>query len=157
MGPDSNLWRDGGCACGAIRYKARTGAALTLYRCHCRVCQKLTSSAFGLSMFLPDDAFELTQGSPKPAARRADSGRTIEGFFCADCGSLIYNTSPARAGLVNLRPGTLDDPSGLAPVGDVWADRRQDWVELLPDGLAYATQPDNLDELIARYTARKGG
>lgn len=149
--------REGGCRCGAIRYRADLSQALTLYRCHCRDCQKLTSSAFGLSMFLPAEAFELTQGSPRQAARRADSGRTIEGFFCADCGSSVYNTSPARVGLVNLRPGTLDDPSGLAPVGDVWADRRQEWVDLLPDGLAYATQPDNLDELIARYRPRIGG
>lgn len=154
--PEEDGWRDGGCACGAIRYRARTSEALALYRCHCRDCQKQTSSAFGLSMFMPAEAFELTRGAPKKFARTADSGRVIDSHFCADCGSRIYNTSPARPGLVNLRPGTLDDPSGLAPAGDVWADRRQDWVPLLEDGIAYATQPDSLDELIARYAARKG-
>jgi len=156
-GSERDLWRDGGCACGAIRYRARPAAALALYRCHCRDCQKQTSSAFGLSMFMPAAAFELTQGSPRKFARQADSGRIIDSYFCADCGSRIYNTSPARPGLVNLRPGTLDDPSGLAPVGDVWAERRQDWVELLPGGIAYETQPDSLEELAARYAALKAG
>lgn len=155
--PDDSPWREGGCACGAVRYRARPAVALTLYRCHCRDCQKQTSSAFGLSMFLPEAAFELTRGSPAKFARTADSGRVVDSFFCGDCGSRVYNTSAARPGLVNLRPGSLDDPAGLAPVGDLWAERRQDWVDLLPDGLAYPTQPDNLDALVARYAARKGG
>ncbi|MEO3428405.1 GFA family protein [Pelagibius sp. CAU 1746] len=152
---EQKAWREGGCACGAVRYRARPAAALALYRCHCRDCQKQTSSAFGLSMFMPAEAFELTQGTPRKFARQADSGRIIDSFFCADCGSRIYNTSAARPGLVNLRPGTLDDPSGLTPVGDVWAARRQDWVDLLPGGVAYETQPDDLTALIERYAARK--
>jgi len=150
---EATSWREGGCACGSVRYRTRLEEALTFYRCHCRDCQKQTSSAFGLSLFMPAEAFELTRGSPRKFARRADSGRTVDSFFCADCGSRIYNTSPARPGLVNLRPGTLDDPSDLAPVGDVWAARRQDWVEPVPGGLCYETQPDNLEELIARYAA----
>jgi hypothetical protein len=146
-------WAEGGCQCGAIRYRVDLARVLTLYRCHCRDCQKLTSTAFGLSMFVPAEAFVLLKGSAKHAARQADSGRTIDSFFCGDCGSRIYNTSAARPGLVNARPGTLDEPGALRPVGDLWTDSKQAWVPLLPGGLSYRRQPDSLEALIARYQA----
>ena len=146
-------WVLGGCQCGAIRYRVDLAQVLTLYRCPCRDCQKLTSTAFGLSMFVPETAFELLQGRPKQAARRADSGRIVDSFFCDACGSRIYNTSPARPGLVNARPGTLDHPGDLQPVGDLWTDSKQAWVALLEGGLHYPRQPDNLEALVARYQA----
>ena len=39
--------REGGCQCGAIRYQLLR-APVALYACHCRDCQKQSSSAFGL-------------------------------------------------------------------------------------------------------------
>ena len=141
----------GGCQCGAIRYTADLAEALTLYRCHCRECQKQSSSAFGLSMILPEAAFEVTQGAPESWSRGSDSGRPVHCFFCATCGSRLYHTSPSRPGAVNLKPGTLDDASGLQPIGDVWTDSRQAWVDLLPDGLHYARQPADMEALMARY------
>ena len=40
--------RTGGCQCGAIRYEI-SSPPVELYVCHCRECQKQSSSAFGIS------------------------------------------------------------------------------------------------------------
>jgi len=145
----------GGCQCGALRYEAALSEALTLYRCHCRECQKQSSSAFGLSMILPSEAFAVTRGKPQHWSRLADSGRAVECFFCAACGSRLYHTSPSRPGAVNLKPGSLDDPSGLRPIGDLWTDSRQAWVDLLPGGLHYAGQPGDFEALMTCYRLRQ--
>ncbi len=47
--------------CGNIRYRIN-GEPLTLYACHCLDCQAQSSSAFGLSMWVNFDNFELQQG-----------------------------------------------------------------------------------------------
>ena len=145
---------EGGCQCGALRYRVRLSKALTLYRCHCRECQKQSSSAFGMSMILPEAAFSMTRGEPLSWSRRADSGRIVNCFFCGACGCRLFHNSPSRPGRVNLKPGTLDDASGLRPVGDVWTASRQGWVDLLPGGQRYDRQPADFNDLTARYQAQ---
>ncbi|MBW4535755.1 MAG: GFA family protein [Pleurocapsa minor HA4230-MV1] len=54
----------GGCQCGQIRYEIQA-EPLTLYACHCKECQKQSSSAFGMSMPVPRDAVVILQGQPK--------------------------------------------------------------------------------------------
>ncbi|MEQ8355048.1 MAG: GFA family protein [Kiloniellaceae bacterium] len=145
---------EGGCQCGAVRYTVNLSEAVTLYRCHCRECQRQTASAFGLSMVFPEAAFEITRGDLKTWRRKADSGRAVDCFFCEVCGCRLLHRSPARPGRVNLKPGTLDDPSGLQPIGDLWTDSRQAWVALLPGGLHYDRQPEDFDALAARYRSQ---
>src|SRR3546814_6815032 len=41
---------EGGCLCGALRYRIAPAAELCVYCCHCRDCQRLSSSAFTVSM-----------------------------------------------------------------------------------------------------------
>jgi hypothetical protein len=135
----------------------RLSEALTLYRCHCRECQKQSSSAFGMSMVLPQAAFTITRGVPARWSRDADSGRRVDCFFCAVCGSRLFHLSPSRPGRLNLKPGTLDDAGALRPVGDLWTDSKQAWVALLPDGLSYARQPPDFDALTTRYRGLSGG
>ncbi|HMA14685.1 MAG: GFA family protein, partial [Bacteroidota bacterium] len=50
---------EGGCLCGALRYRIIPGAELCVYCCHCRDCQRLSSSAYAVCMVLPDEAFTL--------------------------------------------------------------------------------------------------
>lgn len=146
-------WVRGGCQCGALRYEVDLSRVLTLYCCHCRECQKQSSSGFGMSMVVPAAAFRVIQGTATGWARRADSGRKVEGFHCPTCGSRVYHSSSRGEGFVNFRAGSLDDTSGLRPVGHLWTDSKQPWMPLPPDSLCYPRQPDDLDALIARYQA----
>jgi hypothetical protein len=57
------LLQTGGCQCGALRYEI-TLAPYMVTACHCTDCQRMTSSAFSMGIFLPADAFRLLLGSP---------------------------------------------------------------------------------------------
>lgn len=43
----------GGCRCGAVRYKLALDALPRTYACHCRDCQTWSGSAFSQQTFLP--------------------------------------------------------------------------------------------------------
>jgi hypothetical protein len=119
------LPQTGGCLCGAIRYEI-SEAPMQVYACHCRDCQRLTSSAFSMGIVVAETGFRLNGVAPRALERRADSGRTAIRWVCPECGSWI--AGPARDGLVRVRAGTLDDTSWLTPTRHIWASRKQPWV-----------------------------
>lgn len=132
--------RTGGCQCGTLRYRIE-GDPVALVVCHCRECQRQTGSAFGMSLVVPRDGLVITAGEPKIFSRVADSGRRVRCAFCPDCGTRIYHAPEAMADTVNVKPGTLDDTSGLEPRAHVWTSSKQPWVSI-PDGVRqYERQP----------------
>ena len=68
--------KEGGCQCGALRYRVN-GEPIALAVCHCRECQRQSGSAFGMSLVVPKDSFQLLSGEPKTFTRTADSGRSV--------------------------------------------------------------------------------
>ena len=102
----------GSCQCGNIRYEITQSPQL-VYTCHCTDCQRITSSAFSLGIALPETAFRLAAGEPRPLQRMADSGRLNTRSVCADCACWLY--SLPRDGVIRVRAGTLDDTSWLRP------------------------------------------
>ncbi|HUD52311.1 GFA family protein, partial [Parvibaculum sp.] len=58
-----NLPWEGGCRCGQVRVKISAPPVITM-ACHCTGCQRMTSSAFSLSILLPKDGFAITKGEP---------------------------------------------------------------------------------------------
>lgn len=125
--------REGGCSCGRVRYRI-TGKPIALAACHCGQCQRQSGSAFGMSLVVPRDAFELLAGELRTIELRADSGTLKIGSFCGDCGARIHNSWPSRPDNYNVKPGTLDDTSTLDPPNlHVWIANKQPWVPL-PDG-----------------------
>lgn len=145
---------EGGCQCGAIRYRI-TGAPLTLYLCHCTECQKQSSSAFGMSLWVRRSDLEIVSGNPKIWERAATSGGTVECAFCPECGSRLYHKPSSDPEIVSVKAGSLDDTSWLRPVGHIWTRSRQPWVEIgdAPPSLAYEQEPPGFDALISRWTA----
>jgi hypothetical protein len=75
--------RTGGCQCGKVRYSSR-GAALALYVCHCRECQKQSASAFGMSLQVPRPGLRIVSGKPRFWSRAADSEGRLNCAYCAD-------------------------------------------------------------------------
>jgi hypothetical protein len=124
---------EGGCQCGALRYRV-DGDPVAVAVCHCSECQRQSGSAFGMSLIARSDAFRWLSGEPRLFTTRADSGATRECFFCESCGVRIYNALDSLPGLINLKPGTLDDRSWLAPSMHVWLDSKQPWTPV-PEGV----------------------
>jgi hypothetical protein len=121
--------REGGCACGAVRYRI-VGAPKTVVVCHCTSCQKQSGSAFGMTMVLAADQFALLSGALACFTRTADGGARMICRFCPGCGTRIVQEKEGAPGVLLLKPGTLDDTSGLAPAVQLWTERKQGWLEL---------------------------
>lgn len=144
---------EGQCQCGAVNYKV-TGAAATLFTCHCTECQRQSSSAFGMALWVKEPSVELSSGQLKEWVRTMPSGRKMSCQFCPDCGSRIFHSTVGQTQLLSIKPGTLLDTSGLKPVGHIWVDSKQKWFEIEGGALQYRGNPASFDELTCAWSTR---
>ena len=100
---------EGGCYCGAVRYRAQ-GDPLFKGQCHCRECQYISGGHPNVVMGMPEPGFAYTKGTGKQF-RRSDLERPATREFCAECGTHMITRAPALPGAVLIKIGTLDDPS----------------------------------------------
>ena len=125
---------EGGCRCGAIRYRVATDKLPRVYACHCRDCQTWSGSAFSLQFILPENQLQVT-GEPLLYQRTSpESGRTSYQRGCPVCLTRVYNTNSARPGLVVVRAGTLDRSDELNVVAHIWTKRKMNGV-VIPEGV----------------------
>ena len=68
--------REGGCACGAVRYRLTSDPLIT-HCCHCLNCQRQTGSAFVINLLIETDRVELLAGIPQPVAVPRDDGSPV--------------------------------------------------------------------------------
>ncbi|HLY94725.1 MAG TPA: GFA family protein [Gaiellaceae bacterium] len=124
--------REGGCSCGAIRYRL-TDDPLFTNCCHCLNCQRQTGSAFVINMLIEADRVELVAGEPRAVEvpRDDDSAQTI--YRCPTCEVAVYSNY-GWPELLFVRAGTLDDPSTVAPDVHIFTKSKVPWVEL-PDSV----------------------
>lgn len=113
----------GKCQCGVVRY-AVEGPIQKIYVCHCTECRKQSASAFGLSAVVDRKAFRLTHGSPKKWSRLADSGRTVDCYFCPDCGSRLWHEDAEGKHPIRIKAGSLDEPVELDGAIHIWTSRK---------------------------------
>ncbi len=147
--------QEGGCQCGAIRYRLLR-APVALYACHCMSCQKQSSSAFGISMWMEQDAVEFSGANPRIYRTRGDSGREKVCAFCGSCGTRLYHAGGAvreeGSTILSMKAGTLDDTSVVAPTSHLWTKRAQPWLKpMLERSVCFETEPDSDDALRIRY------
>ena len=130
----------GGCQCGDIRY-AITGEPQLTVACHCTDCQRLSGSAFGMTLVVAEADFRLVQGDVETWSSVSEAGRGKLGAFCPRCGNRIYHKSEWRRNTVSIKPGTLDDTSWLEPDMHIWTRSKQPWV-VIPEGVeSHEKQP----------------
>jgi hypothetical protein len=99
----------GRCYCGAVRYRA-SGEPLFKGQCHCRECQYISGGHPNVVLGMPESGFTYSAGTPRQY-RRSDLPNPVTREFCADCGTHLLTRTPALAGAVLIKVGTLDDPS----------------------------------------------
>lgn len=144
--------RTGHCQCGAVRYRL-TGEPLTLFACHCTDCQRQSSSAFGMALWVRKADVEMLSGDMKEWVRELPSGRRMACRFCPDCGTRLFHQVLGQEEVMSLKPGTLEDTRGLRPAGHLWTSSRQRWVRLDEGSLHYPGNPDNFEVLLAAWHA----
>lgn len=127
--------REGGCACGAVRYRLR-GEPIFVNNCHCRQCQQQTGGTSVVNAFTETEKLDLLSGELTQYAVKAGSGGPHRIFRCANCGTAIFSHYPRLGELgLGLRVGTLDEPASLTPDAVVFTSEAMPWVTL-PEGIA---------------------
>lgn len=157
--------RDGGCACGQVRYRLH-GDPIMVHNCHCRLCQRQTGSTSVLNAFVETDRIELLTGHLADNVVPAGSGQPHTIRRCAACGTAMWSHY-ARLGTLGagLRVGTLDDPDSMTPDVVIFTESKLPWVPL-PAGIpAFAQYYDfrevlplaSHERLMALANRRKAG
>jgi len=131
----------GSCMCGAIRYTVDVPIT-ELRACHCTNCQKGSGTGAAENAVIPSAAFHLERGSLKHFASRADSGRTLNRYFCGDCGSPIYSQRENAPETVVLRVGAIDNPGDFRVTAHIWMRSARPWSYVDPATKQIAGQPD---------------
>jgi hypothetical protein len=120
--------REGGCACGAVRYRLASDPLFT-HCCHCLNCQRQTGSAFVINLLIETDRVELLAGDPQPVDVPRDDGSTQTIWRCRTCQVALFSqyTYPQ---VRFVRAGTLDDPAAVAPDVHIYTRSKLPWVGL---------------------------
>jgi hypothetical protein len=122
--------REGGCACGAVRYRLSSDPMFT-HCCHCLNCQRQTGSAFVINLLIEADRLELLAVAPQPVDVPRDDGGMQRIFRCPDCQVAIFSEY-GRPEVRFVRGGTLDQPSGITPDVHIFTRSKLPWI-VLPD------------------------
>ncbi|MCC4265814.1 GFA family protein [Oceanimonas baumannii] len=129
----------GSCQCGNVSYQLLSEPQM-IVACHCKECQKLSTSAFSITALVNTDQIRF-QGEMKEWRRTADSGNINGAMFCPTCGNRIYHFNPDKPDTLKLKPASLADTRLIKPVAHVWVSEKQDWYQI-PEGVAvYDKQP----------------
>jgi len=139
---------EGGCNCGEVRYRIAK-EPLTLYLCHCHLCQKRTGSAFSMQVVFPADAFGLVAGEPITRDRILPGGKRNVSLVCPLCLSRI-STRREDSPTVSIRAGALDDTSWLKPVAQIWISSAQPRA-IVPGILSFEEQPADFSVLLTAW------
>ncbi len=102
----------GGCWCGLVRYESY-GEPTYAGICHCRYCQLRTGSAFGVSIYFPDELLKILKGDQhlKSYKMKNNSDRDFEIRFCTNCGTSLFWKVESREGMTAIAGGTFDPPT----------------------------------------------
>ena len=137
---------EGGCRCGTTRIRVTTPPLLTM-ACHCAGCQKMSASAYSLSVGVSSAGFEVIQGEPALGGKDRDMHH-----FCPHCMTWMFTTLPGFDWLVNVRAPVLDDHLWVAPFLEVYTKEGFAWARTgAPHSFETEPDPDGWKALIDAF------
>ncbi len=141
---------EGGCRCDELRVRVTKPPLLT-GACHCTGCQKMTASAYSLTVTLPADGFEVTRGEPVLGGLK---GPVSHHHHCPQCLSWIFTRAKGFDGFVNLRASALDDHRWFEPFIELWTDEKLPWAATGAQH-SFGTSPEmsQFQQLMEAYAA----
>lgn len=141
---------EGGCRCDRLRIRVTEPPMIT-GACHCRGCQRMSSSAFSLTATFQSSAFEVTKGEPVLGGLK---GEEVQHSFCPECMTWVFTRPTFLPHIVNVRATMFDDATWFAPFMETYTQAKLPSVSTgavrsfgaFPEMQDYAT-------LIAEYAA----
>lgn len=125
MLPEPNY--QGGCLCGAIRYRA-TSVPINERVCHCHLCQKAIGASFNARLL-----FRIGDVAVEGDVSYVNTSPELARGFCAGCGTTLFSRRES-AGVMGVTSGSLDDPSLFKPQMHIYVASKQPWL-VIDDGL----------------------
>lgn len=117
----------GGCFCGAVRFRCE-GAPINVRICHCRNCQRATSSPYFARALFAHDALTIEGETARYASSDA-----LDRIFCPTCGTRLFSWRKTRP-VVGVALAAFDDRNAFAPTEHIWVSEKMAWLQL-NDGL----------------------
>lgn len=119
---------EGGCLCGAVRYRAE-GVPTNVNYCHCRMCRRGSGAPVVAWATFPLTHFAWTKGAP---TIRRSSDIAVRGF-CSTCGTALLWQGDATPDSLDITLGSLDRPEAIAPQEHLWTESAVPWLRIEDD------------------------
>ena len=116
---------EGGCACGAVRYKTDAEPIMSGH-CQCRKCQQLSGTGHASFAAFPAPAVTVT-GKLSFWSYQADSGNTASRGHSPVCGSHVLAKTSGFADIAAMQLASLDDPAKVTPQMVFFNAKAQRW------------------------------
>ncbi len=140
----------GHCRCDRARFRISAPPIITM-ACHCDGCQRMTASAFSLSVLVPSDGFTVTQGELEIGGMHGAARH----FHCGHCKSWLFTRPDGMDGFVNVRATMLDDHRWYAPFVETCTSEALPWAKT---GAAHSfpniPPPDAFGPCVADFNQR---
>ena len=98
------------CRCEQVRMTISAPPLITM-ACHCTGCQRMTASAYSLSIAVPVEGFAVTAGEPVIGGLHGPDRH----HHCPRCKSWLFTRPEGLDFMVNVRASMLEDPSWFQP------------------------------------------
>lgn len=121
---------EGGCHCGACRYRIELDRLEDVANCHCSICRRSTGGTYVTWATVPKTAFRWYAGEPRAYAPLAGSAR----WFCPSCGAQLALWTELSPDTIDVTVATLDDADAWPPDRHIFVGSRLAWVAV-DDGL----------------------
>lgn len=140
-------WR-GACRCGRIELTITEPPIVTM-ACHCSGCQRMTASAFSLSILVPTTGFSFT-GEPVIGGIHGPDKH----FHCEYCKSWLFTRINGLDIYTNVRATMLDDHGWYAPFVETCTSEKLPWATTgAKHSFPNIPSPDVWGPIVAEFAA----
>jgi hypothetical protein len=122
---------EGGCLCGAIRYKL-SGPTLFVSQCACKDCQKATGTGHTTIIGIHRGQLELG-AAPATYTNTGDTGGSVTRHFCATCAGRLFTSGDLPGEFIMVQAGSLDEPGSISPENVIYTKDAVAWDFFDPD------------------------
>jgi hypothetical protein len=120
----------GGCLCGAVRYEVH-GPLRDVVLCHCRRCRRTHGHVAAYAACAHADLVLVRSGG----LRWYEADGRARGF-CGVCGASLFWRAAGRD-TISIAAGTLDEPTGLRTIAQIYTADRGDYYVFDGEGECY--------------------
>lgn len=115
--------REGGCLCGAVRFRA-AGEPGNPTLCHCRTCRRAAGAPLVAWLTFARAGFAFT--GAEPVRYRSSPG--VARTFCGRCGTPLTYARDDEPETIDVTTASLDRPDELPPRDHTWVSHALAWI-----------------------------